>query len=187
MAAVETFDLGAALGRLMQRPEAGAFLGMAAVFVIFGMLAGAGFLSPASFASWLNIASEVGNWSSWIIGVAPLIAVAMNEAFSQTGAELPPQLKQQRRKNMADDTPVPEPRKVDKSFGPIDVLHEISPTVRAEEALRLFGDIRAGKSTLIKTPAGDYKPTRGQIVMDGKEIAFSGPNGAADRGIATVH
>jgi simple sugar transport system ATP-binding protein len=88
---------------------------------------------------------------------------------------------------MSNDTPVLELRKVDKSFGPIDVLHEISLTVRAGEVLCLLGDNGAGKSTLIKTLAGVHKPTRGQIVMDGKEVAFSGPKDAANRGIATVH
>ena len=88
---------------------------------------------------------------------------------------------------MSNDTPVLELRKVDKSFGPIDVLHEISLTVRAGEVLCLLGDNGAGKSTLIKTLAGVHKPTRGQILMDGEEVSFTGPKDAGDRGIATVH
>ena len=88
---------------------------------------------------------------------------------------------------MSDKTPVLEPRRVDKSFGPIDVLHEISLKVHAGEVLCLLGDNGAGKSTLIKTLAGVHKPTRGQILMDGEEVAFERPKDAADRGIATVH
>ena len=88
---------------------------------------------------------------------------------------------------MSDNVPVLELRKVDKSFGPIDVLHEISLTVRAGEVLCLLGDNGAGKSTLIKTLAGVHKPTRGQILMNGIEVSFSGPKDAGDRGIATVH
>jgi simple sugar transport system ATP-binding protein len=88
---------------------------------------------------------------------------------------------------MSDKIPVLELRKVDKSFGPIDVLHEISLKVHKGEVLCLLGDNGAGKSTLIKTLAGVHKPTRGQIFMDGEEVAFYRPKDAADRGIATVH
>ena len=55
---------------------------------------------------------------------------------------------------MSDKTPVLEMRKVDKSFGPIDVLHEISLKVNEGEVLCLLGDNGAGKSTLIKTLSG---------------------------------
>ena len=80
-----------------------------------------------------------------------------------------------------------ELQSVDKSFGPIDVLHDISLKVQAGEVLCLLGDNGAGKSTLIKTLAGVYQPTRGKILMDGIETRFSGPRDASNRGIATVH
>ena len=88
---------------------------------------------------------------------------------------------------MNDTVPVLELRDVDKSFGAIDVLHEISLKVRAGEVLCLLGDNGAGKSTLIKTLAGVHKPTRGQIFMDGKEVEFQSPRDAQERGISTVH
>ena len=88
---------------------------------------------------------------------------------------------------MSDKTPVIELRNVDKSFGPIDVLHDISLKVGEGEVLCLLGDNGAGKSTLIKTMAGVYQPTRGDILMDGEEIVFKGPRDAQARGIATVH
>ena len=85
------------------------------------------------------------------------------------------------------DTPVIELRNVDKSFGPIDVLHEISLKVKAGEVLCLLGDNGAGKSTLIKTLAGVHAPTRGEVLVDGQPVKFSGPKDAQKRGIATVH
>ena len=88
---------------------------------------------------------------------------------------------------MTDKTPVLELRGVDKSFGPIDVLHEVSLKVHEGEVLCLLGDNGAGKSTLIKTLAGVYKPTAGMILMDGEPVEFDRPRDAADRGIATVH
>jgi simple sugar transport system ATP-binding protein len=80
-----------------------------------------------------------------------------------------------------------ELQSVDKSFGPIDVLHDISLKVQAGEVLCLLGDNGAGKSTLIKTLAGVYQPTRGKILMDGVETRLAGPRDASNRGIATVH
>jgi simple sugar transport system ATP-binding protein len=76
---------------------------------------------------------------------------------------------------------------VNKSFGPIDVLHDINLEVRAGEVLCLLGDNGAGKSTLIRLLSGVHQPTTGQILMDGKAIRFGNPREAADHGIATVH
>ena len=80
-----------------------------------------------------------------------------------------------------------ELRHVNKSFGPIDVLDDISLKVGAGEVLCLLGDNGAGKSTLIKILAGVHKPTSGEIYMDGNRVVFETPKDAADRGIATVH
>ncbi len=89
---------------------------------------------------------------------------------------------------MTDTTaPVLEMKAVDKSFGPIDVLHEITLKVRAGEVLCLLGDNGAGKSTLIKTLSGVHKPTRGEMLMDGKPVSFFCPKEAQAAGIATVH
>lgn len=84
-------------------------------------------------------------------------------------------------------TPILELQNVNKSFGPIDVLHDISLKVGAGEVLCLLGDNGAGKSTLIKTLCGVHKPTSGTILMDGKPVAFDGPRAAQDLGISTVH
>lgn len=74
-----------------------------------------------------------------------------------------------------------------KSFGPIDVLHNINLEIRAGEVLCLLGDNGAGKSTLIKTLSGVYVPNSGTIEMDGRPVVFRTPRDASDRGIATVH
>jgi simple sugar transport system permease protein len=51
---------GVSLGRLLRRPEAGAFLGMVAVFIFFLVFGGTKFLMPAGIASWLNVAANIG-------------------------------------------------------------------------------------------------------------------------------
>jgi simple sugar transport system ATP-binding protein len=88
---------------------------------------------------------------------------------------------------MSEKKTILELRNVNKSFGPIDVLHDISIKVNAGEVLCLLGDNGAGKSTLIKLLAGVHKPTSGEIFMDGAATIFTNPRAAADRGIATVH
>jgi simple sugar transport system ATP-binding protein len=83
--------------------------------------------------------------------------------------------------------PILELRNINKSFGPIDVLNDISLQVRGGEVLCLLGDNGAGKSTLIKIMSGVYVPSSGTVLMDGQPVAFDSPRNASDRGIATVH
>jgi simple sugar transport system ATP-binding protein len=78
-------------------------------------------------------------------------------------------------------------KNVNKSFGPIEVLNDISLQVKAGEVLCLLGDNGAGKSTLIKILSGVYTLTSGQLEMDGKPQSFTSPRQASDMGIATVH
>ena len=76
---------------------------------------------------------------------------------------------------------------VNKSFGPIDVLHDISLEVHAGEVLCLLGDNGAGKSTVIRLLSGVHRPTSGRIEMDGKPVEFANPKAASAMGVATVH
>jgi len=55
-------------------------------------------------------------------------------------------------------TPLLQLQGVNKSFGPIDVLHDISIEVKAGEVLCLLGDNGAGKSTLIRLLSGCTNP-----------------------------
>jgi simple sugar transport system ATP-binding protein len=84
-------------------------------------------------------------------------------------------------------TPILELKNINKSFGPIEVLNDISLQVRAGEVLCLLGDNGAGKSTLIKIMSGVHWPSSGTVLMDGQPIAFKTPRYASDKGIATVH
>ena len=84
-------------------------------------------------------------------------------------------------------TPLLRLTNVCKSFGPIDVLNDISLDVHAGEVLCLLGDNGAGKSTLIKVFSGVYKPNSGNVEVEGKPIVFDGPRHASEHGIATVH
>jgi simple sugar transport system permease protein len=51
---------GGSLGWLVRRPEAGSFLGLTLVFVVFAILGGKTFVTAPGWSSWLNMAAEVG-------------------------------------------------------------------------------------------------------------------------------
>ncbi len=74
-----------------------------------------------------------------------------------------------------------------KSFGPVEVLNDISLDVHAGEVLCLLGDNGAGISTLIRILSGVHKPTSGTVEMNGKALSFNSPRDAGTQGIATVH
>ncbi|MGH6960764.1 MAG: ATP-binding cassette domain-containing protein, partial [Dongiaceae bacterium] len=80
-----------------------------------------------------------------------------------------------------------ELRDVSKSFGSVVALQNVSFAVNAGEVHCLLGDNGAGKSTLIKLLSGVFPPSRGGILVDGREAAFRSPKDALDRGIATVY
>jgi simple sugar transport system ATP-binding protein len=84
-------------------------------------------------------------------------------------------------------TPILSLKNVSKSFGPIEVLNDISLDVYPGEVLCLLGDNGAGKSTLIKILSGVYTLSSGKLEMDGKPTNFTNPRQASDLGIATVH
>jgi simple sugar transport system ATP-binding protein len=84
-------------------------------------------------------------------------------------------------------TPLLKLTGINKSFGPIDVLHDISLEVYSGEVMCLLGDNGAGKSTLIRLLSGVHRPTSGSLEMNGKVVAFNSPREASEHGIATVH
>jgi D-xylose transport system ATP-binding protein len=78
-------------------------------------------------------------------------------------------------------------RGVTKTFGPVRALTGVDLDVPAGQVTALVGDNGAGKSTLIKTIAGIWEPTQGEIIWQGKQVHFRSPKDATDAGIATVY
>ena len=76
--------------------------------------------------------------------------------------------------------------RVDKQFGPVVALQDISFAACAGEVHALLGDNGAGKSTLIKILSGVHQPTRGEMRIDGEPVLLTSPRQALDKGIATV-
>src|SRR5258707_3215891 len=78
-------------------------------------------------------------------------------------------------------------RGVSKTFGPVQALTGIDLDIPAGQVTALVGDNGAGKSTLIKTIAGIWEPSAGEITWQGRPVHFRSPKDATDAGIATVY
>jgi D-xylose transport system ATP-binding protein len=84
-------------------------------------------------------------------------------------------------------SPIMQLTGVNKSFGPVHVLHDVDLTIRAGEVTALVGDNGAGKSTLVKCVAGIHPVDSGEIRFDGRPVRLNGPRDAAALGIEVVY
>ena len=80
-----------------------------------------------------------------------------------------------------------ELNKISKNFGAIKALDNVTLSLRSGEVLGLMGDNGAGKSTLIKIIAGNFRQSSGTISFENKNVEFSKPMEARDRGIEVVY
>lgn len=83
--------------------------------------------------------------------------------------------------------PILELRGINKSFGPVHVLHDVDLAIRPGEVTALVGDNGAGKSTVVKCIAGIHPIDSGEVLFKGKPVHISGPREAADKGIEVVY
>ncbi|MGX7679776.1 ATP-binding cassette domain-containing protein [Jatrophihabitans sp. DSM 45814] len=83
--------------------------------------------------------------------------------------------------------PILELRGVNKSFGPVHVLHDVDLHIFPGEVTALVGDNGAGKSTLVKCLAGIYSIDSGQVFFDGQPVNIHSPGEAAALGIEIVY
>ncbi len=83
--------------------------------------------------------------------------------------------------------PILQVKNISKSFPGVEALTNISIDFYPGEVHALVGENGAGKSTLIKIISGVYIPTRGQVILNGKEMNFKNPRQALDEGISVIH
>lgn len=87
----------------------------------------------------------------------------------------------------APDPPRVEVRNVSKRYGSVQALRNVNMKLRRGEIVGLVGDNGAGKSTLVNMMSGAIAPTSGEILVDGKQVAFRSPIDARQAGIETVY
>jgi D-xylose transport system ATP-binding protein len=83
--------------------------------------------------------------------------------------------------------PIVEISKLNKSFGPVHVLHDVDLNIYPGEVTALVGDNGAGKSTLVKCVAGINSVDSGEIRFEGKPVTLHDPRDATALGIEFVY
>ncbi|MET7994091.1 MULTISPECIES: ATP-binding cassette domain-containing protein [unclassified Amycolatopsis] len=83
--------------------------------------------------------------------------------------------------------PILDIKGLNKSFGPVHVLHDVDFAVRAGEVTALVGDNGAGKSTMVKCIAGIHPYDTGTVRFNGQDVHIHSPKDAADLGIEVVY
>jgi general nucleoside transport system ATP-binding protein len=83
--------------------------------------------------------------------------------------------------------PALELRGITKRFGPVVANDGIDFDLRPGEVHALLGENGAGKSTLMSILYGLYRPTEGEILVNGEPVDVDSPSKAIELGIGMVH
>ncbi|HBW19930.1 MAG TPA: sugar ABC transporter ATP-binding protein [Actinobacteria bacterium] len=83
--------------------------------------------------------------------------------------------------------PLYEARHIDKNYGSVVALSDVSIALYPGEVLGLVGDNGAGKSTLVKVLSGVHNPDAGELLLDGEERHWKSPREAIEAGVETLY
>ena len=123
---------------------------------------------------------------SLLIGGLMLIrgAGSIKYDLSLIVAELREELDEhERQRDDPENIPAIQVAELDFSYGPVQVLFDLSFSVARGETLALLGTNGAGKSTILKVITGLGTPQRGVVRMHGRTITYSTPEQRAAMGI----
>ncbi|WP_313129593.1 L-arabinose ABC transporter ATP-binding protein AraG [Pseudescherichia vulneris] len=88
---------------------------------------------------------------------------------------------------MQQSTPYLSFRGISKTFPGVKALSDISFDCYAGQVHALMGENGAGKSTLLKILSGNYAPSAGTLVLQGKEVSFGDTTAALNAGVAIIY
>jgi simple sugar transport system ATP-binding protein len=77
--------------------------------------------------------------------------------------------------------------RINKYFGRVQALNDVTLSVRQNEIVGLLGDNGAGKSTLIKILSGALRADSGDIYMHGSKVDIRNTTDAMAQGIETIY
>jgi rhamnose transport system ATP-binding protein len=76
---------------------------------------------------------------------------------------------------------------ITKRFSGVEVLHQVSFSLKSGEVHALLGENGAGKSTLVKVITGVHQPDGGEILLSGVQTVFSDTRESRQAGIAAIY
>lgn len=91
------------------------------------------------------------------------------------------------RPGASSDAPTLAAVGLNKAYGPVTVLSDVTLDIRAGEVHAIIGENGAGKSTLMKLLSGYVPPTAGHIFLEGEPISFPDATSAEAAGVVLVH
>jgi len=155
------------------------------IFFVGGFLGGivAGFFTDAIGTRGTVIALGV---PSSIIGGLMLMNGArfIRNDLSLVVAELLEEQDEHRKRSVpGQEAPVLQMAYVDFSYGPVQVLFDVSFEVARGETLALLGTNGAGKSTILRVISGLGVPERGVVRLNGRNVTYVTPEARARLGI----
>lgn len=74
--------------------------------------------------------------------------------------------------------------KVSKFFGGLAAVQDVDLVIKPKEIISVIGPNGAGKTTVFNLITGIYRPTSGDIRLDGRSLVGLNPDGVVKRGIA---
>ncbi|WP_424627742.1 ABC transporter ATP-binding protein [Bradyrhizobium sp. SYSU BS000235] len=84
-------------------------------------------------------------------------------------------------------TPALEVKGLDRFFGGLPAVKDVTMTVQPGERRLLLGPNGAGKTTLFNLIAGDFPPTQGAIRIFGQDVTRKSPNQRTHLGMARTY
>lgn len=83
--------------------------------------------------------------------------------------------------------PLLELTAVEKKFGSVTALNQVSFQADAGQCIAILGENGAGKTSIASVLIGMYQPTSGSIKLRGQEVHFAGPAESLEEGIGMIH
>ena len=85
------------------------------------------------------------------------------------------------------EAPVLSIDRINKHFGGVFAVNDLSFDVQAGEAVGLMGPNGAGKTTLVNVITGEYKPDSGKVRFKGEDITGFPPHKICHLGLAKTY
>lgn len=85
------------------------------------------------------------------------------------------------------ETPILSIKNISKAFPGVKALDGVNLNLYEGKVMALLGENGAGKSTLMKIISGVYTLDSGELIYQGKSVAFKNPREAQQEGITIIH